>query len=633
MTTGKENLGPAERIIQSLLAYSDHMVHNRPGIVTPDGRTTVGVRWEPVTWKTDENGVKTVSKLVKQGSKNTRIPIGVLGTDNTVTHNGTVVGTFRPSGMFPEVAVWFYKQVAEIWKLDNEFAAKWASHAFTEDHRDLKVVLAAFMLVQSRRGDPVVEAGEVLFNDEDFRNVGEAMMLLYRKNKTDLNPKLLLRIHDVLTLPEIAEINRELGFGKSARRPFLGRWPRAVEKWLRYREDNPRLLNGLVRAGFRTTTISLARRIGYKPTSEAFFDALRWKQKQSEDGRREMAIGKAVKAADSWEGLTERQVCERIEKDKLSYKRIVSLLPKKIGVTRAVMASAVEAGSLSDKDLVILTPTLEELGLLKVQNIKARWEKATQAAVDMRAANIARNVKSKEVKDVLETAADNAVKEAVKEAVKNLRIYFMVDTSGSMEGAIEAAKGYIAKFLQAFPTENVHVSTFNSVGRVVQIKHASTAGVENAFKGIHASGGTNYGAGVRALTKFQPKVDEDVLFIFVGDEEARTFAQEVRDSNLNPLAFGFLKTVPFGGAAGWRYSAYGNGENNIAVRNTAAELGIPCFLIDDRTFEDVYAIPRTIRALVAATPVGTTTTRTRAPRITLVDKILKTELLQKPNWA
>ena len=119
-----------------------------------------------------------------------------------------------------------------------------------------------------------------------------------------------------------------------------------------------------------------------------------------------MAIGKAVKTAESWEGLTELQICERIEKEKISYKRIVGLLPKDVGVTRAIMASAIEARSLSDKDLVILTPTLEDLGLLKVKSVKARWEKATQAATDMRAANIARNVRSKEVKETLQKVID-----------------------------------------------------------------------------------------------------------------------------------------------------------------------------------------------------------------------------------
>jgi hypothetical protein len=109
-----------------------------------------------------------------------------------------------------------------------------------------------------------------------------------------------------------------------------------------------------------------------------------------------------------------------------------------------------------------------------------------------------------------------------------------------------------------------------------------------------------------------------VIFIYVGDEEAQTFADDVRKSGLNPLAFGFVKV---GGIAGFR-----------AVQNTAGELGIPCFMIDEKTFDDPYAIPRTIRALIAATPVNKLTT-TSGVRESLIDVIMKTNLLQKPAWA
>jgi hypothetical protein len=626
----KEALGPAETIIQSLLAYSDHMVHNRPGVVVPDARATVGVRWDPVTHK-EEEGVKTVYRITRQGKKNVRTPIGVMNGDNRVRNGAADVGLYRKSGLFPEVATWFYKQIADVWQMDNEFAARWASYAFRQEHRDIKVALAAFLLVQSRKGDPVTEAGEILFADEDYRDVGEAMILLQEKGK-DLSPKLLLRIYDVLMLPEIAAINRELGFGKSAKRPFLGRWPKAIEKWLRYREENPKMLEGLVKAGFRTTVMTLARRIGYKPTSDRFFQVLRWKQKQADDGRRDMAIGKAVKAAESWDDLDEAGICQLIEKEKPGWKRIVGLLPPKIGVTRAVMAAAIEANALSDKDIIILTPTLEDLGLLKIQEIKERLTSALARADDLRAANIARNVRSKELKEEMEEGADKVAQKVVEEVTRDIFIDFLVDVSGSMEGALEAAKPLIAKFLQSFPVERVRVAVFNTAGREVVIKHASTKGVEAAFRGIRAGGGTDYGAGVRVLSKYPTPEGHDRVMVFVGDEEARPFDQHIAAAGTKPVAFAFLKTVAFGGAAGWRARHYG-ADNSTAVRETANRLGIPCVMLDDRTFEDPYAIPRTLRALMAATPVGEATQARARPRVTLVDQIIQTELLQKPAWA
>jgi len=629
MTTDANTLGPAEHIIQAILSHNDHMVHNRPGIVVEDGRSTVGVRWDPVTHKV-EDGDKVVYKLVKNGSKSTRVKLGNLLEDNRV-QNGRLVGHYRPAGLFPEVATWLYSQVAEVWKLDNEFAARWASFAFTEEHRDLKVVLAAFMLVQSRKGDPVIEGGETLFADDDFRNVGEAMMLI-RKEKMDLNPKLLLRIHDLLSLESIAKINRDLGFGRSTRRPFLGRWPKAVEKWLRYREENPKMLEGLVKAGFRTTVMELARRIGYKPLTPKFFELLRWKQKQSDDGRRTLAIGAEVKAAETWDGLNEMQICEKIVAEKPNWKRIVGLLPSSVGVTRAIVSATIEAGALSDKDLVILTPTLEDLGLLQVQDVRERWEAAIKAADDMRAANIARNVKSSEVKEKLNEAADTAMQKAVEEVTRDMDVYVFIDISASMQGAIEAAKSYISKFLQGFKLDQLHVATFNTTGRPVEIKHASAAGVTNAFRGIRAGGGTSHASGIRCLSSEKPKAGNDVLFLFVGDEEEHgNFAAEVQASGLNPMAFGFVKTTATDGSAGWRQR---QGYQTSCIRDTAAQLGIPCFMIEEETFEDPYAIPRTIRNLVAATPVGQAAPGRAAPkRVSLVDRILKTEVLQKPTWA
>jgi len=611
-----ENLGPAERIINTLLAYSDHMVHNRPGVVVRDASSVTGVRWSPAIWKLEE-GSKVAYRKDRTGvgkkQKTTLTRLGVIGADGSIPN----VGRFMEPGLFEEVAVWMYRQVAEVWKLDNEFAARWASYAYAQDHRDLKVVLAAFMLVQARKGDPVLDNGKIAFHDEDFRDVGEAMVLLDGAKYLDV--KLVLRILDLLELPAIASLNRELGFGNSARNAFLGRFPKVAEKWLRYREENPKILEGLMKKGFRSSVKRLAEVIKYKPATPKFFKVLRWKQAQAKDGRRTLAIGEAVAAAETWKGLTEEAICEKIVKTKPDFKRVIGLLPEEIGLTRAVMAAAIEAGSLSNKDLIIYTPTLEELGLLQVPAIQGRWQQAVKAAEDQRAANIAARVKSKETKEALQEAADTAVQKAVEEAVRDLEVYVIVDISGSMDNAIAKAKEYITKFLPAFPLDRMHAAVFNTSGREVVIKHASAKGVETAFAGISAGGGTAYGSGVLALRKHKPAADRDALLFFVGDEEENgTFEASVRQSGLNPVAFAFLKVRQ---------------NNYSAVRSTAAALGIPCFMVDEKVFADAYAIPRTLRHLIASTPVGAVAAVKAVPRVSLVDTILSTELLKKPAWA
>lgn len=643
-----EALGPAKRIIDMLLTHTDHAVHNRPGAVVEDRRTTLGVRWFEVTTRAIDNE-KAVFQREKVGNKSVETLIGLLAADGKTIIEATITGEvpkkgeaetrtirkgtrrvaeYRPAGLFPEVVAWMYRQVAEVWKLDNEFTARWGSYAFQQEHRDLKVILAAFLLVQKRKGDPILSDGKFVFFDDDFRTVGEAMLLTTLKNGKDFDPKLALRVHDVLALPDVAAINRELEFGKSARRPFFGRYHKTVEQYLHYREANTRMLEGLVKAGFRKKVMTLTSISRYRPTSETFFDTLRWKQRQAKDGHREIAIGKEVKAAESWERLSEKEICERIVAGKIGYKRIVGLLPKKTHLTAAMMAAAIDAGSLSDKDLVIYAPTLEDLGLLANPEYRAKWEAAVKNAEkvqDMRGANIATRMKSKENADVLQEGAEKASQRAVEEVMRGILLYVIVDISGSMDGAIEKAREYVSKFLPAFPEGKVRVAVFNDTGREVAIKHRSKAGVENAFGGIKAGGGTVYRSGVLALSKYTPQPEEDAVFFFVGDEGGEESFHTVFDAvQITPAAFGLLYVSGTGQWAGRR----GN-----TVRDTALRLGIPCFEVNENTFNDVYAIPRAMRNLIAATPVTPRPQNARPVRESIIDKILATELLKKPAWA
>ena len=612
MSNRREGLGPAERLIQTLLDSTDHIIHHRPGVMVVDRRAPFGYRWQSVTWR--QEGQRKVVYLMQ---RHTPVYLGTMNQQGQVIDRGGVVGVYRSPGFYPEAARFYYRNALEVWKLDNELAAHWASHAFAGKHRDLKVVLAALMLVQDRCGQPVRENGELLFHDDDYRAVGEAMCLIERKDKLHLSPKLLLRIGQLLSLPVIADINRSAGFGRSARKPALGRWPKAVKRWLWQRERIPQKLVALVKAGYRTTVIQLARRVGYRPEHPRFFAILRWKQKQAGDGRRTIAIGQAVEAAENWHGLTEAQICQRIVDSKPSYKRIVGLLPAEVGLTRAIIAAATEAGSLSDTDLVLLTPTLEEMGLLDVPMIGDRWMAAMGKMEDRRAAHIAARVRGKKTAEVLRQAADTAVQKAVEEVAQGLRVYVFVDISGSMEQAIVTAKEHIATFLQAFPLDRLHVAVFNTIGREVRIRHASAAGVQQAFRNFRAGGGTSHAAAVQCLAKYKPKPGEDAIFLFVGDQQDARFADAVRACGIAPVAFAFVPV--------------GQHDFQNAVVGTARDLRIPCFILDGAAIADPYALPRHLTTMMAAAP--TTQTAEPSGRQTLLDTILDTELLEPPMWA
>src|SRR5688572_4783192 len=185
MTIRPEERGAADRLLSLVLNSSAHLWHNRPGV----NRNGV---WYPATER----------------------------------HRTTGAPHAKP-GLFVPAAELLYGQLLEIYRLDAELAARFASYAVTEtDWRDLQIACAALMLVQSRHGEPVHdEDGSVAFYDDDYRAVGEAMVLRFVKGSTRMmSPKAVLRVGVLLETPEIAAVNRAAGFGDPASaKPPLGR--------------------------------------------------------------------------------------------------------------------------------------------------------------------------------------------------------------------------------------------------------------------------------------------------------------------------------------------------------------------------------------------------------------------------
>jgi len=572
--------GPAEKLLDLVLGGSAHLWHNRPGL--------------------DVNGVWHAAQ----------------GASPELVRRSTPV---KP-GLFVPAAVKLYRQLLDIYRLNTDLMAHFASYALTQtDWRDLKVATCALMLVQSHSGQPVREDdGSIAFLDDDFRVIGEAMILHYeRKSTRMLTPKAVLRVAELLETPEIARLNREAGFGDPAsRKAPLGRWKSVATKWLRLREQNLPMLQGLVKAGYKETLKRIARKAGYKPVTQAFFEVLGWKQKQAAAGHRSVGLeGLNLVKRERFDGLSEAEICEWIELERLSYKEVVGRLPKDLGLTPAIMAALLP--SLSDRDLRILTPTLEELGLMSDAAIRARWEKAVQTATDQRALHIVKNVRSQELKAKLEEASDNAVKAAVAEATAetDVRVMFLIDKSGSMEGAIEQSKEALSRILAGFPMEKLHIATFDTMGTVLKPKAASRAAVQHMLQGIKASGGTTHAAGVHALHRAGMRVPEEakLICIVVGDEAGEAgdqFARAFRECGYTVAAMAMLVSVA---------SAANRGNT---VRTCAGQMKVPFSEVSVDQFEDPYQVPRVLKALMdAPTAVG-------ASQSGWVERVMRTPLLK-----
>jgi hypothetical protein len=584
MTLNETERGAAERLLDLVLSSGAHLWHNRPGLEVQG------------TWRAADR-------------KNPRAP-----------------GQPVAPGLFVPAAVALYTRLLEIYRLDAELMAHFASYALVEtEWRDLKVAAAALMLVQSRAGAPVTgEGGAVEFYDDDYRAIGEAMILHYAKGSTKMmSPKGVLRVAELLEVPQIAALNRAAGFGDPAsRKPPLGRWKSAARQWLASRERNLPLLEGLVSAGYKETIKKIARKAGYKPESQRFFEILGWAQKQSAGGHREVGLeGLELRRRERFDGLSEEEICEWIVKEKLSYKEAVGRLPAGMGLTPAIMAALLP--SLSDRDLRLMTPTLESLGLLQDAEVRGRWERAIQTATDQRALQVAKNVKSKQVREKLEQAADVAAQKAVAAATAEqpVEVMFLIDKSGSMEQAIEQSKEALSRILAGFPPERLHIATFDTMGKVLRLKAPSRAAVQHLLKDIKAHGGTTHAAAVEAFRRENVAVParHKLLVIVIGDEageDGRTFAQAFERFGYQPAALALICCVAPHATRG------------RTVRGAAAALSLPFSEVAVEAFDDPYQVPRVLQAMLdAPVPAGLANV---APSRGWLEKVLKTPLLEKP---
>jgi Mg-chelatase subunit ChlD len=303
---------------------------------------------------------------------------------------------------------------------------------------------------------------------------------------------------------------------------------------------------------------------------------------------------------------------------KLSHKDVVGRLPKDVGLTPAIMVALLP--SLSDRDLRLMTPTLEELGLMTEPEIRTRWEKAIAEATDQRSLNIAKNVRSKELKAKLEEASDNAARKAVAEASAEqpVDVMFLIDKSGSMEGAIEQSKEALSRILAGFPQERVHIASFDTVGTVLKPKAASRAAVQHMLGGIKAGGGTIHAAGVRALYTGGVRIPagSQLIVIVVGDEageDGGQLAKAFTEYGYDVAAIAILVSVSSG--------------RGTTVQSCARSLGVPYSEVQIAEFEDAYQVPRVLRALLEAPKLGPGI----AAQSGWLERVIGTPILQLPS--
>lgn len=517
-----------------------------------------------------------------------------------------------PPGLYEPDAIRLWDLIQSLYQVDPMFVGQLASYAMRQlDWRDLKVVLAAYLLVQPQAW---------------LREVGEAMILPLGGDipqKRRMRPKDVYRVGEILRSPGIVSRVRTQ-FGYTSKCP-MGAYRRTLQKWLLIRERIPGAIQGLVGSGYTGVVRSLAQQARYIPERWDFFRLLRWKQ--TPNAHRIFGIGESIQPVETWDGLDENAIVKQIKKSNKSYMTLVGKLPPAIGLTKSILQALIKR--MSAQDVLIALPAIEAAGLLGDPTVTKIVEKAVKSAQDHRAATVKKNLKTEAAKDLADKAVAAANTKAIKDAVpdRDVRVMFLLDISGSQQGGIEISKEILPKLLTGLDPQRVHAVAFNSDARMLYDGKGTKTDlairqIDQVLKGLRATGATLHQAGIRALSALGVKrhPNEILILLVVGDEdgeEGSSLVSAMRDAGLVPDAIGFVYN-PVGGR-GW------------TLRTCASHLQVPLVDVEIGDLKDPYQIPKFLRGLVDAPVMQVAhSTAPQMARFSLLEKISLEPLLVPP---
>lgn len=372
-------------------------------------------------------------------------------------------------GKYLDVAETF----AKLAKEDPIFLAHFTSYAIGKlDSKDLKVVSTFFNSLSDADGTPFVvkEKDGNVYNSEykkpNFRVVSQAAIF-------HLEPKLVLRIL------QLAVKKESYGGFFSSGSHFSKHLKTAVKKYLRYREENIKIVEGIVKSGLTRIYKNLYRFARISPSLEVA-GLLRWDQKDGREIEKREVL--------SFEGLTDIEIAEKIRNEKITTHVALGALPDEISPVIALAVLEQATGNQA----VILHSLWEEQGLLKDEEVRNLFEEKISTAKDAidRVERINSNI-SAETKKVM----DNKKSEIRKKATGDIgKVFVHIDISSSMDFAIDIAKergAIIAECVQN-PEENFFWGAFNVRGFLIEKPKEFTQGAfMSKLYGLKANGMTN----------------------------------------------------------------------------------------------------------------------------------------------
>lgn len=358
---------------------------------------------------------------------------------------------------------------------DPIFLAHFTSYAVNKlDSKDLKLLSVFANSLSDADGTPFVvgtgENGKPLYGNIKKPNLRIVSQAAIQNGAFDA--KMIER------LIEVANIKQSLGKRYREGTHFSKSLKTAITKYIRFREANPKSIEGIKKVGLAKRFANIYRAMHLSPSPEAA-SILGWKQKKGEDFSK--------KSFFNFKGMSDIQIAEKIRGDKLPPTGVLGALPGKIS---PVIAAAVLEQATGDQ-AVILRELFDSQGLLKHKEVKELFsEKIKTAKTALDRVDRINTTIDAEVQRELKSARAHVRKEQVGDIGK---IFLHIDVSGSMEGAIAIAKekGAILAECVKSPENNFHWGLFGSRGRVLKRPSSyEKDGFMAALYGVRANDGS-----------------------------------------------------------------------------------------------------------------------------------------------
>lgn len=476
------------------------------------------------------------------------------------------------------------QQLIPLTHSDPAFLARFNAYAMRQKtaHKDLQVFTTYANSLNSANGTPFSPGSTHM--KPNLRYVAAAAVQL-------MDPKLASRVL------EVAELRYAIQDVLNESRHFSTTLRTGLEKYLKYREANLHVLRGIKKAGM-THYLKYMYKGLRLPRSAESAAIMRWREK-----------GKTTKFEDTifnFKELTDLQIAEKIQKEKLSVLGVLGALPRKMSPVIAVALLEQATGNQA----VILRTAFEEAGVLKDDEVMQLYEekvKTAKTALD-RVDTIAQNA-SNAVKEVLTKArAENRQAQTVGLG----KIFLHLDDSGSMQAARAFAIENGAIFAECVndPLHNFNWGIFGSRGQLIPLpkEFVKEAFAEALFL-MRDGGGTDCFALYPNARDFGADID---VFVTDQDHTHGDLRKRIREYHA-----AYPEKVKPRICVIIYFAASGNGEHKVKQAYEAN--GIPVVELSPDTIAGSALVVQTIQqALLGPTVV--------------IDQIMDTELLKLPTW-